>query len=451
MTTTPINRDSWISTPPPLEALNGGANGNGTSNGTRGSTGNATSGAGQPQQGDDDDLSLADRIAQHVDLLLQATLDRDDNAIDAEFSELYKLGISRDRCQERILMRWAESKGYNLSQCGTEAPARGRVMGQAKGGRGLRQQIPGFAIDRDLHLLVADASGGKTTALAELATVYSARDRGFLDHEGPRSDHPDDPRTTVLVIASDGEASAYDMWDDYFATLDAYDRGLKVEIWAQDDETGEVPWNVALPNLDRLVKRLKQGDVVAVFIDTANSVFRGAGINVGVGPIETYLRLLKQIVCRHAALWLAHHTNRNAGADMKAIGGHPAFQEVPTVVHLIEAKRQADGSLMRVWHVLKLRGQPYRRFSYELSEGQLKVTEGHYFENCSDEVLVLIDTHQRVGTSTRPAALLQASKRPKQSIYNALSDLRSRKLIRPKGTGYRVTDAGHERIAYLRV
>ena len=81
------------------------------------------------------------------------------------------------------------------------------------------------------------------------------------------------------------------MWDDYFCALNAYERGLKAEIWAQDDATGEEAWNAALPNLHRLAKRLERGDIVAVFADTANSILRGAGIDPGVGPVETYLRL----------------------------------------------------------------------------------------------------------------------------------------------------------------
>lgn len=395
--------------------------------------------------------TTAERITDGVEALLRATLVDDQSEIDASYSELWRLGVSRERSQERMLMLWAERHGYSLSPGGGKPVSRGRVFGKAKEGAGLRQQLPGFLLDRDLHLLVANAFGGKTLAAAELATVMSARDRGFLDHEAPRTDSSDDSRDTVLVIASDGEGSAYSMWENYLQDLGTDERGANIEIWAQDDETGERAWNVSLRNLDRLVRRLEQGDLCLVVMDTANSVLRGAGVNTGIGPIETYLRLLKQIVCRHCALLLTHHTNRSGTPDLKGIGGHPSFQEVPSVIHMIEPKQQADGSLLRLWHVLKLRGSNYRRFAYELRDGRLVVTEGHLFQNCDEQVLVALHTQLLVKAGTSPGELIRVTGRPPQSVYNALDRLRGGKLVRRHGNGYRLTPSGRAVVDALRV
>ena len=390
-----------------------------------------------------DDLPLADRITNGVQELLTAHLSNNASDIDAAFAQLYKLGVSRDRAQERILMLWAEQHGLDISTGSKpQSQLKGRVLGKSKEGAGLKQQLPGFCIDKDLHLLVSDAGGGKTTAMCELVTVMTARDKGFLDHEAPRTDALDDPRTTALVIASDGESSAYSMWEDYLNTINGLDRGANVEIWAQDDDTGEAAWNVSLHNLERLIKRLEQEDVAIVVMDTANAILRGAGINVGTGPIETYLRLLKQIVCRHCSLWISQHTNRNGGTSMKAIGGHPAFQEVPSGIHLIEVKEQADGEKMRVWHVLKLRGANYRRFSYQLANAELVVTDGHFYQNCREQVLVTLQKQILVGGFTSPSDLIRLTGRPPQSVYSALNELRSQRLIRQKGRGYRLTAKG---------
>ena len=397
-------------------------------------------------------LPLNERIDAAIAELLDAHLANDAGRIDAAFSEIWKLGVSRDRAQERILMLWAESHGLDISTGSKPcAKRRGRVVGQAKEGKGLRQQLPGFGLDNDLHLLVSDAGAGKTTAMCELVTVMTARDKGFLDHEAPRTDPPDDPRTTALVIASDGEASAYSMWEDYLLTINGVERGATVEIWAQDDDTGEASWNVSLHNLERLIKRMAEGDVAIVVMDTANAIFRGAGINVGTGPIETYLRLLKQIVCRSAPLWISQHTNRNGGTSMKSIGGHPAFQEVPSVVHLIEAKDQADGSKVRIWHCLKLRGSNYRRFSYELSSGELRVTDGHYFQNCREQILITIHKQTLCAGFTSPSDLARITERPSKSVYNAISELRSLRLIKPRGHGYRLTAAGQRLVDSLEI
>lgn len=395
--------------------------------------------------------TTAERITEAVEGLLRATLVDDQSEIDASFSDLWRLGVSRERAQERMLMLWAERHGYNLSPSGGKPVARGRVFGKAKEGAGLRQQLPGFLLDRDLHLLVANASAGKTLAAAELATVMSARDRGFLDHEAPRTDGTDDTRDTVLVIASDGEGSAYAMWESYLQDLGADERGANVELWAQDDETGEQAWNVSLPNLDRLVRRLEEGDVCLVILDTANAVLRGAGVNTGVGPIEAYLRLLKQIVCRHCALLITHHTNRAGTPDLKGIGGHPAFQEVPSAIHLIEPKRQADGTVLRLWHVLKLRGSNYRKFAYELRDGRLVVTEGHLYQNCDQQTLVALHTQLLMKAGTAPGELIKVTGRPPQSVYNALDRLRGAKLVRRYGNGYRLTPSGQAVVDGLRV
>ena len=404
---------------------------------------------GQPTP-NQDDLPLNERIDAGIADLLEAHLVNDPGLIDAAFADLYRLGVSRDRSQERILMLWASRHGLDISTGSTShKEVRGRVIGKAKEGKGLRQQLPGFGLDNDLHLLVSDSGAGKTTAFCELATVMTARDKGFLDHEAPRTDPSDDPRTTAIVIASDGESTAYSMWENYLASINGLDRGATLEVWAANDETGEAPWNVSLHNLERLVERMAQGDVAVVIIDTANAVFRGAGINVGTGPIETYLRLLKQIVCRSAPLWISQHTNRNSGTSMKAIGGHPAFQEVPSVVHLIECKEQADGSKVRIWHVLKLRGSNYRRFSYELTSGELRVTEGHFFENCREQVLVTLSKQILSCGFTAPSDLVRITGRPPQSVYNALDELRSLKLVRPKGRGYRITAAGQRHLDSL--
>ncbi len=401
---------------------------------------------------DPEGLPLNERIDLAITELLDSHLANDAGRIDAAFAEIWKLGVSRDRAHERMLMLWAEQHGLNINDgAAANQPTRGRVIGKSKEGKGLRQQLPGFCIDKDLHLLVADAGGGKTSAMCELATVMTARDKGFLDHQAPRVDPSDDPRTTALVIASDGEGSAYSMWEDYLGTINAIERGAIIELWAQDDDTNEQPWNVALHNLERLDRRLAEGDVCIVLMDTANAIFRGAGINVGTGPIEAYLRLLKQIVCRHCSLWISQHTNRQGGASIKGIGGHPAFQEVPSAIHLIEVKDNADGQRMRVWHCLKLRGSNYRRFSYVLEAGELKVTDGHYFQNCREQLLITLDKQITAGGFTSPSDLIRLTGRPQQSVYNALDELRSNRLIKARGRGFRLTAAGQRLVQSLRV
>lgn len=401
-------------------------------------------------------LLTAKRIELEIEELLNAKLANNHNKVDAHYCALFKLGLKRERADERVLYLWAERHSYDISPGGNNIHVEERRFGEQRHTQGLRQQLPGFGIDKELHLLVADASAGKSTAAAELATVYSTRDRGFLDQEAPRNDPEDDPRSTVLIIASDGDGSAYAMWEDYLDSVNANERGASIVIWAQDDERGERPWNMSLPNLERLASRLEKGDICAVIIDTANAVFRGAGLQPGIGPIEEYLRLLKQIVCKHSALWILHHTNRTGNASVKGIGGHAAFQEVPSVIHMIESRPNGNGEKLRVWHVLKLRGSDYRSFSYGFTEEGLRVTEGHYYVNCADQVLgAIAQQHamkaQGITASTSAAQIIAITKRPNQSVYNAIQRLKQEGMLKRKGTGYLLTARGTKHLDSLRV
>jgi hypothetical protein len=101
--------------------------------------------------------------------------------------------------------------------------------------------------------------------------------------------------------------------------------------------------------------------------------------------------------------------------------------------------------------VLKLRGAGYRRFSYELNNCELKVTEGHFYENCREQLLVLLHKQLLIGGITSPAELIKLSRRPKQSVYQALYELRGLKHVRAYGHGYRLTTAGEQAVQALQV
>ncbi len=63
----------------------------------------------------EDELSRAELIDNRVEELLDAHLTNNVSNIDAAFAELYKLGVSRERAQERILMLWADQHHLDIS------------------------------------------------------------------------------------------------------------------------------------------------------------------------------------------------------------------------------------------------------------------------------------------------------------------------------------------------
>ena len=388
---------------------------------------------------EDADTSTAKAIAALLEKLLDATLAEDQPLVDALKSRAWGYQLTRELLQERLLALWARRKGL---LDGAKAPARSRMIGRADPGPGLQQLQPGFLLANDLHVCAADAGSGKTLMTLELATCLSIG-AGFLDQqEGQRKG-----KGKVLFIASDGGASAWAMLNDYCDTLQSAERGAELEVWAEDPEEREASWNVSLPNLERLAQRMAEGDLLAVVIDTANACFQGAGISPYTGPVDQYLRLLKAIVCPTAALWINCHTTRS-GQGMKAIGGHPAWQEVPSAVHRIERLKKEEGEApVYKWTVEKFRGESPRSFNYHRLDGEFQLVGGAPFhEDIGDLLLRTIDSQQKAGLLTRPSALSEATKKSSASVWCALTRLRQQRLIRSQGTGNRLTPAGLERL-----
>jgi hypothetical protein len=391
----------------------------------------------------DDDKATAKAIAALLEKLLDATLAEDQPLVDALKSRAWGYQLTREVLQERLLALWGQKKGLLT---GAKAPARSRTIGKADPGPGLQQLQPGFALKNDLHVLAADGGAGKTLMTLELATSISIGS-GFLDQQ----EGSGQKKGRVLFVATDGGASAWAMLNDYCDALQTVERGADIEVWAEDPEEGEAAWNVSLPNLERLAQRMAKGDLVAVIIDTANACFQGAGISPYTGPVDQYLRLLKAIVCPSAALWINCHTTRS-GQGMKAIAGHPAWQEVPSAVHRIERLKKEEGEApVYKWTVEKFRGESPRSFNYHRLDGEFQLVGGaHFQENIGDLLLKTIHRHQQTpGLLTKPSALAEATKKGSNSVWCALQRLRQQRLVKSQGTGNRITEKGLARLAEL--
>ena len=391
----------------------------------------------------DEDGKTAKAIAALLEKLLAATLAEDQPLVDALKSRAWGYQLTREVLQERLLALWGQKKGL-LS--GSRAPARSRTIGKADPGPGLQQLQPGYMHKNDLHVLAADAGAGKTLTSLELAICLSIC-KGFMDQQEGRAGKE---KGKVLFIASDGGASAWSILNDYCDQLQAVERGADIQVWAEDLEAGEAAWNVSLPNLERLAQRMAKGDLLAVIIDTANACFQTAGISPYTGPVDQYLRLLKAIVCPSASLWINCHTTRS-GQGMKAVGGHPAWQEVPSAVHRIERKKEEGKADIYKWTVEKFRGESPRSFNYQRVDGEFVLVDGsHYQENIGDLLLLTIEERQKAGLPTKPSALAEALQKGSNSIWCALQRLRQQRLIRSKGTSNRITDKGLARLAEIK-
>lgn len=383
----------------------------------------------------DGDQETAKAIAALLEKLLEATLAEDQPLVDALKSRAWGYQLTRELLQERLLALWGKSKGL---LGGAMAPARNRTIGKADPGPGIMQLQPGYMNKNDLHVLAANAGAGKTLTSLELAICLSIG-CGFMDQQEGRGGQ----KGKVLFIATDGGGSAWSMISDYCDELQATERGAEIVIWAEDQEEGEAAWNVSLPNLERLAEEVAKEDYLAVFIDTANACFQGAGISPYMGPVDQYLRLLKAIVCPKAALWINCHTTRS-GQGMKAVAGHPAWQEVPSAVHRIERLKKEGGETdVYKWSVEKLRGESPRSFNYQFIDAEFKLVEGsHFQESIGDLLLREINERQKARLPTKPSELAAAIQKNGSTIRSGLKRLRQQRLIKSKGSGNHLTELG---------
>lgn len=374
-----------------------------------------------------------------VDQLVEARAGGDTVRDAALMAQTWRLGIPSTTTDSLVLQKWAESRGITAEKA--DGPVTGRTIGETATG-GLKQRLPGFLIENGLHLLIADAGVGKTTMSLEMARLLANGSRaGFLDQQEGVS-----RAGKVLYIGTDGGSTAFQTLSDYATDLADAHVWSNVEFWCE--EAGKKkPWVLTLPNLELLAQRLSKGDITAVFVDTINAVFQGAGLSPYLGPVDQYLRLLKAIVCPHGPLIMLGHTNRT-GAGIKGIGGSPAFQEVPDALHRIERLKhvQEDGTLIFRWTVEKLRGESYRQFSYVRADDQFRVVEGHFFTNCGDKLLGAIQRLRAINEPTAPKHLVAVTKEAASSVRAALMRLRQKGLVDKKGTSFLLTKAGEARL-----
>jgi hypothetical protein len=361
----------------------------------------------------------------------------------ALMSQTWRLGVPSVVTEGLVLEQWAQNKGIGTALA-TE-PVEGRTIGSGAT-QGIKTLLPGFITDNSLGLLIGDGGVGKSCMALAMAYSIIHGSKGFLDHEEPSL-----PTQKILYIGTDGGAGAYDM-------LSTYALGIaEKEQWQDDvmfwcEEAGKrKPWTLTLYNLELLHKELAKGEIRMVVIDTINSVFQGANISPYLGPVDSYLRLLKAIVCPYGPLLMLGHTNRS-GSGIKAIGGHPAFQEVPDVLHSIEKQKQLadDGTQVYKWKVHKLRGESSREFSYSRVDGELKVVDGsHFFTNCGDKVLAAIEGIRALGGHPMPKDVVQYTKEASSSVRTALLRLKSKGFIEKRGACFHLTDLGKQRLKQI--
>ena len=355
---------------------------------------------------------------------------------------LWALGVQGGAIDERIY--YALAQRWNLPLQTSHAGGSRNLKLSDPMSSPAEDLLPGFLLWRRDHLLFGAGGTGKTLAAAQMA-ICLIKGLPFLDQQIAPS------RTgRVLWIGTDGGEGARAMVREYVEDLGIEIDDPEIEagltIWSAEGADGMPSWACTPSGLQELRDELESGDYALVVIDSLKAVLELAGVNFGIGPVGTLMRLMQALVGRYCSLlWLHHPAGGKAtGKGLQAAAGNQNINQIPSAVHQITRKIEERGP-SNLWSVHKLRGSQSREFSYRLAETGFEITDGQITANVRTAVLDTIELLHAGGMPSGTSYVANSlSTFNDSTIRNNLTWLRKRGLIRKKGSDWLMTPAGTE-------
>ena len=131
--------------------------------------------------------------------------------------------------------------------------------------------------------------------------------------------------------------------------------------------------------LQELKEELETGDYALVIIDSWKAVMELAGIDFGIGPVGTVVRILQALIGQHCSALYLHHPSGNAkGKGVAGAGGNQNINQIPYAVHQIAPEPVTEGNPPQSAGALTSCGIFTTEFAYTLTDGGFKVIEGSF-------------------------------------------------------------------------
>jgi hypothetical protein len=175
------------------------------------------------------------------------------------------------------------------------------------------------------------------------------------------------------------------------------------------------------------------------------------GIDFGIGPVGTCMRLMQAIAARFnvALVWIHHPKPGAAYKEMgiDAAGGNSNIVQIPYAIITLRKKEHKKLGQYAQVEIQKLRGEQSRKFNCTLNE-----EEGLYNlvtpEECEDKTaLILYEIWIRQDAGASSTEIAEGVLGEKKTIQNKLTSIRKQQLIENKKKRWYLTKAGCKRLA----
>ena len=331
--------------------------------------------------------ALPDKVKKAIGLVVDPEKEREEK-INTAITKLYELEknggdwaarmghravlggyqVRREQQDKQLLEMLAEEWDLQIGDTGPKQRTNRTLRDATNTDDCLPVLIPGFVYQGADTVLYAKGGDGKTLLAAALNyhAAMGGKPIGQTEHVDPAK------TGRSLWIGTDGAELAFGMLkrDVQILNPPAVEKWFdRLTFWGANKATGDTPWACNVRGLHALLQELQRAEYegnpyVMVTIDSVKAVLELGGIDFGIGPVGTVLRLFQAMAARfNVGVLLIHHTGKGSGnGQSKEAGGNANFTQVPYgVIRLAKVDAKGHNHVVRCFNE-KLRGSDQRKF-----------------------------------------------------------------------------------------